>query len=92
MNLLASTLFGGLYLFLLFGICFGCVASAKALRREMRKRDAERTKQTKEIEPPTADQSEKNEKKQPQTVYYIVEKKRARPKNNYGEPKEIKFR
>ncbi len=94
MNLLASTLFGGLYLFLLFGICFGCVAGAKALRIELKKRETVHTKKSRESDPPAtaADQSEKHEKKQPQTVYYIVEKKRARPKNNYGEPKEIKFR
>ena len=27
----------------------------------------------------------------PQPIYYIVEKKRRRPKQDYGEPKSIKF-
>lgn len=31
MNLLASTLWGGLYLVLLFGICFGIVVGSKAI-------------------------------------------------------------
>lgn len=84
MNLLASTLFGGLYLLILFGVCFGCVAGAKALRRAQKNRKA----------PPERAQPEPKEQKEPkppQTVYYLVEKKRARPKTGYKSPKEIRF-
>lgn len=44
------------------------------------------------------DKADADEKKEtpnrsvsPQPVYYIVEKKRRRPKQDYGEPKPIKF-
>ena len=38
MNLLASTLIGGLYLLILFGLCFSVVVGVKAVRIELRNR------------------------------------------------------
>ncbi len=37
------------------------------------------------------DGAEKEQKEQPQPVYYIVEKKKPRGKASYSKPREIKF-
>lgn len=89
MNLLASSLWGGLYLVILFGICFALVVGIKAARiradeKKKRAEEAEKTRLSKEKP------AEKKEESSP--VYYIVEKKRAkRPQAKYSEPKKIRF-
>ncbi|MBE7088991.1 MAG: hypothetical protein E7370_05730 [Clostridiales bacterium] len=42
-------------------------------------------------EPPEKEDEKPKKEKQPEPVYYIVEKKRAR-KSTYSEPKEIQFK
>ena len=89
MNLLASTLIGGLYL-ILFGLCFSVVVGVKAVRIELRnrKKNAEKPEESEKpkAEPALPKPREKN-------VYYIVEKKRTRrAKETTGTPKRIEFR
>lgn len=80
--LLASTLWGGVYLILLFGICLGSVAGIKLLLRSAAKKRGEEPLPPAKPEPP----------KEPEKIYYIVEKKRTRRKTErYGEPKKIRF-
>ncbi len=82
--LLASSLIGGVYLVILFFLCFAAVAGGKAARRYFGAR-------TRQAEKP-AEPEKKPEDKPPQRVYYIVEKKRVkRPASKYGEPKKIRF-
>ena len=92
MYLLATTLLGGLYLVILFGMCLGGVVGIKALNREMRRREKD-AKQDKEPENEAERPAEKKgePKQKTQKIYYIVEKKRTKTKSSYGEPKEIKF-
>ena len=71
----ASTAIGGLYLLLLFGLCFGAVAGGKALYLAKHR----------PAPPPEPKQ------KQPERVYYLVEKRRTNAKNAYKAPKEISF-
>ena len=90
MNLLASTLIGGLYLLILFGLCFSVVVGVKAVRIELRnrKKNAEKREEPEKpkAEPALPKPREKN-------VYYIVEKKRTRrAKETTGTPKRIEFR
>ena len=42
--------------------------------------------------PPPVPPKEQPKEKPPEPVYYIVEKKKKRPKSSYGEPKEFRFR
>ena len=88
MNLLASTLWGGLYLVLLFGICFGIVVGSKAiLLRRARKNQPQVPEK-----PAVSTEPEKPKRTSPEKVYYIVEKKRTRKSSaKYSEPKKIKF-
>ena len=80
-TILASTLIGGLYLAVLFALCFGTVVGGKLLRRYLRERK-------KPPAPPPAAQ----DAPPPNKVYYLVEKKRVAPKAQYGKPKEIDFK
>lgn len=84
MNLLASTLIGGLYLLILFGLCFSVVVGVKAVRIELRnrKKNAEKPEESEKpkAEPALPKPREKN-------VYYIVEKSgRAAPKRRRARP------
>ena len=85
MYLLASTLLGGLYLIILFGLCFGGVAGVKYLQY-IRRRQASAPPE-KKAEPP----KETKQPEKPNEIYYIVEKKRARSKQKLSEPKKIRF-
>lgn len=71
---------GVLYLFLTFAVCFILVHILKlafvGLKSFMRK--------------PQKSEPEPEKKKEPQPVYYLVEKRRAR--KNYSEPREIEFK
>ncbi len=92
MNLLASTLWGGVYLLILFGLCFGGVVGVRLLQQRIRT-----SKNAPQEQNPTPEKTEKAEKPaqaekpKPKEVYYIVEKKRSRPKQNYSKPKKINF-
>ena len=92
MNLLASTLWGGVYLLILFGLCFGGVVGVRLLQQRIRT-----SKNAPQEQNPTPEKTEKaekpaqSEKPKPKEVYYIVEKKRSRPKQNYSKPKKINF-
>lgn len=88
MNLLASTLWGGVYLLILFGLCFGGVVSVRILQQHIR--DAKNAPPEAKPAPETA-KPEQPEKSGPKEVYYIVEKKRARTKQSYSKPKKINF-
>lgn len=82
MNLLSSTLLGGLYLILLFGLCFATVVGIKAVNLELKRKGAPPQ--------PTQKQPEKAEKTE---VYYLVEKKRTKKtKKSLSEPKQIEFK
>ncbi len=78
MYLLSSSLLGGLYLILLFGLCFATVTGIKAIRIELKKN---------KTPPPPPEKTEKTE------IYYLVEKKRTKkPKKRLSEPKQIEFK
>lgn len=89
MNLLANTLVGGLYLILLFALCFSVVVGVKALKIELRNRQRQKDTPT-EAEEEKPDSTPKPREKK---VYYIVEKKRTKSvKQPLGKPKRIEFR
>ena len=52
--------------------------------------------QSQEIATTSANDEEKKapepKEKEREPIYYIVERKRTRPKQNYGEPKEFRFK
>lgn len=73
---------GLLYLILLYIACFVFVHLVKLARIGL-KSLREQPPEPKPEEPP--------ESKQPQPVYYIVEKKRAKSRTTYSQPREIKF-
>lgn len=93
MFLLASTLWGGVYLLLLFGLCFGGVVGFQYLRLRFQNPAQGRKKEAEDDpappQPPAKNTAKKQE--QPKKVYYIVEKKRYRSKSSYSKPKEIHF-
>lgn len=89
MNLLASTLWGGVYLLILFGLCFGGVTGVRILQQHIR--EAKNAPPEPKPAPEKTVKSEQTEKTIPKEVYYIVEKKRARTKQNYSKPKKINF-
>lgn len=80
--LLSTALAGGLYLLLLFVLCAAGVIGFKYAQLWLRK--------NKEGQNPKESEQKPAESK-PKAVYYIVEKKRARTKPSYSEPKKIKF-
>lgn len=90
--LLANTLAGGGYLLLLLFLCAGGTIGYKALRRTLRERARERKRAEQAPKEAPAEEKKPAKKREPQKIYYIVEKKRARPKQKeYGEPKRIRF-
>lgn len=95
MYLLANTLIGGLYLILLFGLCFSVVVGIKAVRIELknRRKRAETPKEPPADEKKPAPSPTPPTKPREKKVYYIVEKKRTkRTKEQLGKPKRIEFR
>lgn len=92
MNLLASTLWGGLYLVILFGLClaFGIFVRLMRLRAAAKKQKSEQKSAPALSE--KKEEPKKPEEKKEQRVYYIVEKKRVKkPQTQYFEPKKIRF-
>ena len=81
--LLASAAMGALYLVLLFLLCLGGVAGFRLYALHRRARRGEEPEE--EVADPPAPPP------QPQQVYYIVEKKRMRAKQEYAAPREIRF-
>lgn len=77
-GLLASSWLGGVYAALLFAVCFSAVHIIKLARRGYR--DMRK--------PPEAPPEEKPA----EPVYYIVEKKKKRPKAEYSAPKRVTFK
>ena len=89
-NLLAySGIIGGLLIFLLFLFCFVCVHVAKYAKLGW---------QTQRKKPPEKKQPDPTPPKQEkpavasEPIYYIVERKKARAKHRYSEPREIRFK
>ena len=88
--LLSPAVFGILWLSLIFGLCFLGVHIARLVRfgwLYQKKQDdpkgEEKEKEKKESAPKPKPSAE--------PVYYIVERKR-KPRQSYGEPKEIRFK
>ncbi len=87
-NLLSTTaVLGVFWLFLIFGVCFLAVHIARLvcfgwLYQKQEKAQTE-TEEKKEKAPEPKPSAE--------PVYYIVERKR-KPRQSYGEPKEIRFK
>ena len=91
--LLSTALAGGLYLLLLFFLCAAGVIGFKYAQLWLRKNKEEKPKESepKPAEEKKQDAEKKRAESKPKAVYYIVEKKRARAKPSYSEPKKIKF-
>ena len=81
-NLLASTLWGGLYLFIIFLLCCGGVVGFRLLQRHRTHTDT--------IAERKPEEKQETEEKKPREVYYLVEKKK-KPKSDYSRPKKISF-
>ncbi len=93
----ASTLLGGVYLLLLFGLCLAAVAGAKAIRLLHRAKGGAKRAEKRRDGPPPADAGKAPKSPappahgQPRTVYYLVEKKRTLPKTGCKPPRAIAF-
>lgn len=93
-NLLIPLGFQGLiWTLLLLSFCFGGVYVANLARLGW-EYNVEREKAPDPA--PKPQEKQKEEKKTPaqktqEPIYYIVEKKKRRPKSDYGEPKRIHF-
>ena len=87
--ILSTALAGGLYLLLLFFLCAAGVIGFRYVRLQLRK-DREKPA-LKEIAEKKPSAEQKPDAEQPRAIYYLVEKKRARAKSAYSEPKKIKF-
>ncbi len=86
-QLLASSLLGGLYLIILFCLCFGLVVGGKLARRYFFEQKSQAPPQPEPKKP-----DDKPAERREQRVYYIVEKKKVRrTPEKYSEPKRIRF-
>ncbi|MBO5411795.1 MAG: hypothetical protein J6A38_01765 [Clostridia bacterium] len=76
---------GVLFILLLFAVCFIGVHLARLVAFGWEYHN--------QTEPPPEQTPEKKapEKPSQEQVYYIVERKRRKPKTSYSEPKEIRF-
>lgn len=92
-NLLLSAFpLGFISLIVMFLLCFGGVHIIKLAKLGWDSRNHEKPKNT-PVSKPADSIKEKAPASQPQEpVYYIVERKKKRPKTSYGEPKEIRFK
>lgn len=89
-NLLTSPFLGGVLLCALFVGCFLLVHIVLLVQigwKYQTNKPSVEQKPRAEEKPP-----EKSEPKPQSPVYYIVEKKRKKPKNYYSEPKEFHFK
>ncbi len=93
--LLSLPVKGCIWLFILFALSFFGAHVIKLAREGWQ---ARRSPPKDEPNDKTDDKTDANTKKEApnpgtsqQPIYYIVEKKRRRPKQDYGEPKPIKF-
>ena len=82
--------FGGTIL--LFSLCFLGVHLAKIAVRGWRLYDGTQDGKTSDKNAETTESKSETKPTVPEPIYYIVEKKRRRVKQSYGEPKEIRFR
>lgn len=94
---LLSAAAGGAYLLILFGLCFGGVVAAKVYgmrTREKLERQLREEWEAEERQAPPQPQPKPQQSQSPQqqAIYYIVEKKRAKRRADYAEPREIQFR
>lgn len=81
--LLSSAAVGGALFFVAFALCFALVIGIKLIDR----REGTQKPCDKKTPPQTA------EEKQPEAVYYIVERKRKAPKKGeYSAPKQFSFK
>lgn len=88
-DLLTNPFVGGFFLLILFVCCFFLVHVFLLIKIGWNYQTGDKTKKpTQENEKP----AEKPEQKPPQPVYYIVERKKKKPKNYYTEPKEFRFK
>jgi len=81
--LLSSAGVGGVLFFIAFALCFALVIGIKLIdKKELEK------KQPEQKTPP-----QKEEEPKPETIYYIVERKRKAPKKKeYSAPKQFSFK
>lgn len=86
MNLLASTLWGGVYLLILFGLCFGGVISVRILQQHIR--DAKNAPPEPKPAQEKPAKPEPTERSKPKEVYYIVEKNVHVPNKIIPNPKK----
>lgn len=100
-TLLTTPLFGGFLLLILFACCFLLVHSILLIKigwkyqtgnavQNAKKQPSEKTE--KPSEKPRENTPTATPQSAPQPVYYIVEKKRKKPKSYYSEPKEFRFK
>ena len=88
MLLLTNTLIGGVYLILLFVLCFVSVVGIKAIHLELKRR-----KNSPPAPAPSEPPKEEPEKPRTREVYYLVEKKKSRrAKSKTETPKRIEFK
>lgn len=90
-NLLSSPALGALGLFALFALSFAGVHFVLLMQRGFappKETPKETPKERPKEKPPEAPAPSK----QPETVYYIVERKKRRQKSDYTEPRQIHFK
>jgi hypothetical protein len=80
---------GAFSILLLFFFCFLCVHIAKYAKIGWQSQN-KKTVSKKPPEAPPPKQEKPAEQSEP--IYYIVEKKKARAKHRYSEPREIRFK
>ncbi len=85
-RLLTSPALGGLFLLLLFAGCFLLVHICLLVKIGWNHKSGTSAPS------PEKKAEEKPVSKPPEPVYYIVEKKRKKPKTSYSEPKEFHFK
>ena len=89
-TLLLSSIYGIVWLILLFCLCFLFVHVARLARLGQTYR-----KELKNVKPDEENTANKREqtpqKTEPEPIYYIVERKK-RVKNSFSEPKQIRFK
>jgi hypothetical protein len=92
--LLSTGARGALLSIFVFCLCFFCVHVAILAKRGW-KLSFIKNRIKKEKPPIKAEKTTKTPpepQKQPEPVYYIVERKKKRAKSSYSEPKEIRFK
>ena len=86
--LLALPIKGFLFFLILFALC---LISVHILQLAKLGWDSTKKKPKPAPAPPQKTEKEAPANKPQEPIYYIVERKKRRPKTDYGEPKQIKF-